>query len=105
MTHEEAITMLRYFKKEDRIARLFPKEVRERVQELNEVCIDALEKQIPKKPNVQVYEYGEYNDNDVSCPCCNALFGSIGDIEQGEIMKIPFCWNCGQSLDWSEVEE
>ena len=55
--------------------------------------IQALEKQIPKKPREVVDEKGW---EDWACPKCRAL------IEGGSVML--HCWNCGQKLDWS-VEE
>lgn len=51
------------------------------------LAIDALKKQIPKKP---------YHDDAVGvpngCPCCDTLV-NIGE---------DFCPSCGQAIDWSE---
>ena len=57
-------------------------------QALDLIC-EALERQIPKKPN------------SIFCPVCN--FPSIIDGEYGD--RYPYCYNCGQAIDWSEVEE
>ena len=47
----------------------------------------ALEKQIPKKP------VGEW------CPICNEV------VDEHECnYKFDYCPNCGQKIDWSEVE-
>ena len=59
-------------------------------------AIEALEKQIPKKPQAN----GKYNFN---CPNCN---GDLG-IEREDIfvygMTPPaMCERCGQALDWSD---
>lgn len=54
----------------------------------------ALEKQIPKKP--EVYEYAE-NQFTPCCPCCGDTWNMN---EYGGGMK--FCWECGQAIDWSE---
>ena len=51
-----------------------------------ETAIEALEKQIPKKP-VEVR-------NEIVCPTCKTLVGSS-----------PYCRYCGQALDWGSEEE
>lgn len=54
-----------------------------------EFLIDALEKQIPKKPKNISTEYdGDYG----YCPCCNNMITDFTD------MKV--CGECGQKLDW-----
>ena len=72
-----------------------------------EVAIEALEKQIPKKP-VEVR-------NEIVCPTCKTLVGSspccrndLGvsddDIFIYELSMPKYCSNCGCVLDWSEVK-
>lgn len=59
-----------------------------------QIAIDALEKQIPKKPNDESLA-------DRSCPACDAYipFDALND----NIEDAPnFCKNCGQALDWSD---
>lgn len=60
----------------------------EEMQELSDMAILALEKQIPKKPIT-------YKDtNRADCPVCGATVRGI---------KEPFgdwCSKCGQALDW-----
>ncbi len=59
----------------------------------NEMAIQALEKQIPKKPvksEKQVVRYA----NTYYCPICN--LGITGT----NIAK--WCYHCGQKLDWSD---
>ena len=61
-----------------------------------DVAIQALEKQIPKKPvksENQVVRYA----NTYCCPICN--LGITGT----NIAK--WCYHCGQKLDWSEESE
>ena len=61
-----------------------------------DVAIQALEKQIPKKPvksENQVVRYA----NTYYCPICN--LGITGT----NIAK--WCYHCGQKLDWSEESE
>lgn len=65
--------------------------------------IEALEKQIPKKPIVEDskdYE-GYIFDIAYRCPKCNRVvcFDSENDIEEA----YPYC-NCGQALDWSDTK-
>ena len=59
------------------------------------LAIDALEKQIPKKPTRTRGKYGH-----TECACCGWVVESFcGDLEQ-----YPFCPNCGQAIDWSDDE-
>ena len=53
------------------------------------LAIEALEKQIPKKPTMGKYGHTE-------CACCGWVVETFcGDLEQ-----YPFCPNCGQAIDW-----
>lgn len=54
------------------------------------IAIQALEKQIPKKP---YYEGGFVYDT-ACCPVCNQLL----DYEN-------YCYNYGQALDWSKDDD
>ena len=60
-----------------------------------EFVISALEKQIPKKPNIHGYREGrEINTISYTCPICNKHIG-----------REDFCKHCGQALFWeSEVD-
>lgn len=62
------------------------------------MAIEALEKQIPKKP----YHISQVDDNDnvnVECPACHATTDyAVNVIKRGH------CWKCGQLLDWSDKE-
>ena len=72
-------------------------------KEAFQMAIQALEKQIPKKPRKtdsyrgvlkRVYAY--------VCPTCgNACLEKYMNERQNTM----FCWNCGQKLDWSEENE
>ena len=65
-------------------------------KECYKTIINALEKQIPKKPvksENQVVRYA----NTYYCPICN--LGITGT----NIAK--WCYHCGQKLDWSEESE
>ena len=59
-----------------------------------QIAIQALEKQIPKKP-MMAYD-DKVDSNWCSCPiCANGIGWEI------HARKIKFCWECGQKLDWS----
>ena len=67
-----------------------------------EMAIQALEKQIPKKPRKtdsyrgvlkRVYAY--------VCPTCGNV---CLEKYMNERQNTMFCWNCGQKLDWSDEE-
>ena len=61
-----------------------------------ELAINALEKQIPKKPifanNMMT------KDKFLMCPCCEFRF------PDSLVFLKTRCWNCGQKLDWSDEE-
>ena len=92
MTHEEAVGIL--ISQAIVLRRASGKSTLERIR--NEaICkaVEALEKQIPKKPTRGKYGHTE-------CACCGWIVESFcGDLEQ-----YPFCPNCGQAIDW-EVSE
>ena len=57
-----------------------------------ELAIEALEKQIPKKPVGEWYL--------LACPICN------GVVDEHECnYKFDYCPNCGQKIDWSEADD
>lgn len=80
MTYEEAIEILKH---EHDYAQLLSY-----VNEALKMSISALEKQIPKKPDL---------DGGVYCQCCLHEFKSHYD-------ETRYCPNCGQSIDWSDTE-
>ena len=59
------------------------------------IAIQALEKQIPKKPVKSENQVARYV-NTYYCPICN--LGITGT----NIAK--WCYHCGQKLDWSDEE-
>ena len=91
MTYEEAIIILRDtpidIRSSDDIYTLYAT--------AQGMAIDALEKQIPKKPARTRGKYGH-----TECACCGWVVESFcGDLE-----RYPFCPNCGYAIDW-EVSE
>ena len=87
---------------------MFPKglcEVNE--YKMAQVAINALEKQIPKKPIEKVMPYSEevgFN-SEWHCPCCESY---IGYFTEGMIEpeQMEYCNNCGQHIakDWSDTD-
>lgn len=57
------------------------------------LAIEALEKQIPKKPD----KIKEYNPNDYYCTVCKYYLGYA-------CLQPKFCPNCGQAIDRSVKE-
>lgn len=62
-------------------------EAAKRVSEAKNIAVQALEKQVSKKPDFT--EDKEF----ALCPCCNG---------KGLLNKQKYCDNCGQKLDWSD---
>ena len=58
-----------------------------------EVVVEALEKQIAKKPKKIEIEGYRYTDT-YRCPTCGGNFSGTGIAD--------YCYHCGQKLDWSE---
>ena len=63
--------------------------------EENLVAIEALEKQIAKKPQKTESEGYRYTDT-YRCPNCGGNFSGTGIAN--------YCYHCGQKLDWSDVD-
>ena len=80
MTYEEALQLLGESKKY--WARIHP------IYKAHDIAIEALEKQIPKKP--LLVPEGESKIHTFKCPTC------------GSYRVRKFCDDCGQAIDWSE---
>ena len=72
-----------------------------RVVEARDMAINALEKQIPKKPEYEAdgYADGELVYDYAKCPICGHDF-EYGINDWG----CEYCSDCGQKLDWSDEE-
>ena len=58
------------------------------------VAINALEKQIPKKPIFESEQTSPFGVDDVPyCPSCRC-----------DLPEVSYCEKCGQALDWSDTE-
>ncbi|MBQ0088764.1 MAG: hypothetical protein KBT27_05490 [Prevotellaceae bacterium] len=64
--------------------------------EAEQIAIEALEKQIPKK-------YEIFNGQ-ASCPNCKTLFGDNETLKKLIHWNMDYCKHCGQALDWSDDE-
>lgn len=58
-----------------------------------EECLEAVEKQKPKKPKKVTNSGVRYTDEYV-CPNCEQHFTGTGIAE--------YCYHCGQAIDWNE---
>lgn len=79
--------------------------------EANGKAIEALEKQIPKKPLKRSFDYSELkgksyyeNYDDFLCPSCKKRI--ISNINGGWVAgrRQKYCDKCGQALDWEGIK-
>lgn len=70
-----------------------------------QLAIEALEKQIPKKPHITTMEYAYSAGKRTirNCPYCYEVRG-LGLWKSLIDKPTPYCRRCGQAIDWSEVE-
>lgn len=74
--------------------------------EVLNIVVEAVGKQIPKKPVIKTHKYIGSDDDFVNkyhCPVCKALI--INEDTNGFYAgrKQKYC-DCGQALDWSDTE-
>lgn len=89
MTEEQAIKIRSCFANGVEFKKLHTEETNILADELN----NAIEKQIPKKPQKVKEQVVRYTDGYI-CPSCGKGFTGTGIAD--------FCYHCGQALDWSE---
>ena len=66
-----------------------------------DLAIQALEKQIPKKPIMKQY-FEDLEDEYLCCPTCGEI---LTDRIPADNKTFYFhCMNCGQKFDWSDEE-
>ena len=66
-----------------------------------EMIVQALEKQIPKKPIMKQY-FEDLEDEYLCCPTCGEI---LTDRIPADNKTFYFhCMNCGQKFDWSDEE-
>ena len=92
MTAQEAIKRLQF----ERPAR----EYHGNMNEVFNMAIEALEKQIPTKPDLEGdgYADGQLVYDTWICPCCEKKYEVYYE-------EYDCCPNCGQRIDWSEQNE
>lgn len=110
MTKEQAIKLLRKDTSISEIHKLRDNglshtEVTDAIQEAMDLGADAIEKQIAKKVIIPSTDLGRYYHQE-SCPNCKKEFSVriCGYKFKDVIGKTNYCHNCGQKIDWSEVE-
>lgn len=99
MTTQEALKLVEYMD----IALALDVDSAEIKKNILQSIKEVAEKQIPKKPIINKGKFDYVNYKIYMCPCCKQqIIKKIdGDIFVG---KIPhYCDNCGQALDWSEL--
>lgn len=96
MTHEEALheVSTKVFRNTDDFSMTISKECYKKI-------IEALEKQMPKRPKIKKEGFKSIS---YDCPICeNYLVSKIdGQLCAGQ--KYIYCHKCGQKIDWSDTE-
>ncbi len=76
------------------------------VNDVLNLAISALEKQIPKKPKKQPYMQEEFDSGtEYLCPNCELLVGGYSDDLEDWCGQHDYCEDCGQKIDWEEDNE
>ena len=96
MTESEAIELI------ENDLKLHSKDLSGKYKNSLRMAINALEKQIPKKPYIQQVEIEDYDRDCMECPSCDSFLGYETDCKE-EHYQDNYCPNCGQKLDWSEL--
>ena len=89
MTNKEAIKAIKCN---------YPPENYTILREALDMAMEALEKQMPKKPK-HIGKIDENGNAEVECDCFASQDVSIKTI------KRVYCWRCGQCLDWEERDD
>lgn len=67
---------------------------------LGQACMEAISALEARQSKKIVYDYGL---NETRCPTCNTIFGYAYEEDETEDMYYaPYCYECGQCLDWEE---
>jgi len=78
-----------------------------KTQQAFKLAIEALEKQLPKKPEQSTYYHrmtGDENDIYV-CPECDSFLAYKSDADCDESYQPTHCSGCGQKIDWGADDE
>ena len=98
MTENEAIEEFK--QRLELIEKCYRGEVEDYKQAL-ELGVNALEKQIPKKPIIKQSKYC----NAYHCPVCNGYIRSTNTRIEVILEENIFCGVCGQKLNWESDEK
>lgn len=60
-----------------------------------EIAVEAMGRQIPKKPKLEYIDYLDVDTKITHCPSCGNSY--VDETEK-------YCSDCGQALDWSDEE-
>lgn len=97
MTPQEAKNAL----KQINLKRVHPFYDWEEMLEVRDIAINALEKQIPKKPiKSEKFLRSKHTVKVAVCPNCNSSLGLCNYAKT----TFKYCGDCGQTLDWGETE-
>lgn len=88
MTNEEAVVFLKGYLDSEIYA--------DKCNEAHQIAVEAVEKQIPKKP----YKVKEHKQNDYYCTVCKRYLGSETELKH-DCLKPEHCQHCGTKIDWS----
>lgn len=93
MTHKEAVEILKG--NFINVQLLENESHADKFAEAFNMAIEALEKQVPKKPK-HIGKIDEDGNAEVECDCFASQDVAIKTI------KRVYCWRCGRLLDWSD---
>lgn len=116
MEYKEAVEALKLIN----TSRVHPFYNWEEMSEVRDIAIQAIEKQIPKKPILksgtevihlnkgdEPHEWREVKRQDWVCPVCGCFVGqrhNAFQIKPHDQRKSNYCNECGQAIDWEEME-
>ena len=83
----------------------FPLDIEEKMNDSCDMAMQALEKQIPKKIEIrkatnddiesELRDFITVKGRICRCPSCRCCI---------HISELKYCWECGQKLDWSDID-
>jgi len=77
---------------------------KEECRYVKEAVVDAVRKQIPKKPVVQISKGIVGSVRMLYCPTCDAYLPK-SNVNKSNGRPITYCWYCGQKLDLEDCDE
>jgi DNA-directed RNA polymerase subunit RPC12/RpoP len=74
------------------------KELKPKYKEVLKFAIKCIEKQIPKKPTIDEFDYGE----GYVCAKCEEFLHYVEDDDEHRLTN--YCRNCGTKIDWGNED-